>query len=255
MTTAAASSVAEVPSLARTTVRVVVAFASLVVFVGSLTVLFLAGRAVMDIGGSCASGGPYVVARTCPKGTGWMAPVSIFVGLGAIIVHGLVSMRLPGPRLALLAWPALFLSLGWSFWEYGLDPPGGVSGDSVGWIVCGVVFVLMGGAPLLLVVTSAAGRRNLLWGDALAEEPTSRTEAVRSSARELVPPVYRPRERRRRAARATTAAVDRVDDSTNGSDGDGIVDELERLARLHRRGDLTADEYAAAKARVLEGSS
>ena len=46
-----------------------------------LTVLYYCMRAVMEIGGSCASGGPYVVARPCPSGVGWMTPVSIFAGL------------------------------------------------------------------------------------------------------------------------------------------------------------------------------
>jgi hypothetical protein len=224
-------------SLLRTAVRVLVVFASLLVTVASITVLFLAGRAVMDIGGSCASGGPYVVARSCPKGTAWMAPVSIFVGLAAVLVYAVACLRLPGPRLVLLAWPALFLSLGWSFWEYGLDPPDGADGVAVGWIVCGVVFVLMGGAPLLLF-RSREALRGLLWADAIEDPAPPRREAVRASARELVPPVYVRHQRRERAA-------------ASASGDDGVVDELERLARLHRRGDLTADEYAAAKARVL----
>ena len=33
-----------------------------------LTVLFLCMRSVMDIGGSCASGGPYEIANPCPAG-------------------------------------------------------------------------------------------------------------------------------------------------------------------------------------------
>jgi hypothetical protein len=240
-------------SSVRTAARVLVVFVSLLVFVASLTVLFLAGRAVMDIGGSCASGGPYVVGRTCPKGTAWMAPVSIFVGLGAVLLYAVACLRLPGPRLVLLAWPALFLSLGWSFWEYGLDPPEGASGVAVGWIVCGVVFVLMGGAPLLLFVTSATARHDLFWGDATELVVTpSRRDSVREGAKQLVPPVYRPQHERRRAA-SRSAPTATEDDEVGGDDD--LVDELERLAHLHRRGDLTAAEYADAKARVIDGGS
>ncbi len=47
-----------------------------------------------------------------------------------------------------LAWPGLFLSLGWNFLEFAFAPPGG--GFAWGWLICGVVFVLMGGLPLLL---------------------------------------------------------------------------------------------------------
>jgi hypothetical protein len=184
--------------------------------------------------------------------------VSIFVGLVAVLLYGVVCLRLPGPRLVLLAWPALFLSLGWSFWEYGLDPPDGASGVAAGWIVCGVVFVLMGGAPLLLFVTSAKARHDLFWGDATELVVTpSRRDTVREGAKQLVPPVYRSRDERRRAAARSVPTVedDVVDgDGEVGRDGD-LVDELERLAHLHRRGDLTADEYADAKARVIDGGS
>ena len=51
-----------------------------------------------------------------------------------------------------LAWPGLFLSLGWNFLEFSFAPPGG--GFAWGWLVCGVVFVLMGGLPLLLAFKS-----------------------------------------------------------------------------------------------------
>ena len=46
-----------------------------------------------------------------------------------------------------LAWPGLFLSLGWNFLEFAFLPQGGLAW---GWLICGVVFVLMGGLPLLL---------------------------------------------------------------------------------------------------------
>jgi hypothetical protein len=40
--------------------------------------------------------------------------------------------------------------------------------------------------------------------------------------------------------------------STAPTSDDDLVGELERLARLHRSGDLGDDEYAAAKRRLLE---
>ena len=47
-----------------------------------------------------------------------------------------------------LAWPALFLSLGWNFLEYGFFA---VEGDWVwSWLFCGVLFVLMGAVPLAI---------------------------------------------------------------------------------------------------------
>ena len=52
--------------------------------------------------------------------------------------------------LVSLAWPALFLSLGWNFLEFGLKPPGAEPGELAwGWLICAVVFGLMGGVPLV----------------------------------------------------------------------------------------------------------
>jgi hypothetical protein len=125
----------------------------------SLTILFLSMRAVMEVGGACASGGPYEIAQPCPKGVGWMMPVSIFAGMGSALALALTAGT--GPKLWTLAWPALFLSLGWNFLEYGLDPPG-TAGNSPGFLVCAVVFALMGGAPL--VVLLRVGARATFWG-------------------------------------------------------------------------------------------
>ena len=51
------------------------------------------------------------------------------------------------PSFVSLIWPALFLSLAYNFFDYGAR--GGVQG---GWIVCGIVFALMGVVPLLWAV-------------------------------------------------------------------------------------------------------
>lgn len=128
-----------------------------------ITSLFLSMRSVMGVGGFCAEGGPYAIEVHCPKGVGWLMPVSILGGLIMLALYALAARRVPGPHLLLLGWPALFLSLGWNFWEFGLNPPVG-DGLAWGWIICGVVFVLMGGAPLLLFLNPDA-RRAVFWAD------------------------------------------------------------------------------------------
>ena len=116
-----------------------------------LTWLYLGMREVMEIGGACAEGGPYVVAQPCPDGV----PLLIVGGiLGGLVCLGLFlwfSSRLGGSyaALAALAWPALFLSLGWNFFEFAFDARGAEEGVVWGWLVCGVLFALMGGVPLL----------------------------------------------------------------------------------------------------------
>jgi hypothetical protein len=217
-----------------------------------LTVLFYCMRAVMEIGGSCASGGPYVVARPCPKGVGWMTPVSIFAGLASLGWMIAWDHGLSGPKWALLAWPALFISLGYNFWDYGLDAPG-EQGAVAGWIVCGVLFVLMGAVPLLALKMREV-RRTTFWADASASR--QRRLGARQSARivlETAKPTFPGR------SRATSpsppppppppspphAAPSGGDASTE------MIGELQRLAAMHRAGELTDDEFAIAKQRVL----
>lgn len=132
--------------------RLVGIFVGLAGLCAALTILFWSMRAVMEIGGSCASGNvPYEITRPCPKGTGFFMTGSIF---GGIFMFGLYAISaVGGPSLWPLAWPALFLSLGWNFFAYGIDPPFG-SGVAPGWLICGVLFALMGGLPLLLLLKS-----------------------------------------------------------------------------------------------------
>jgi hypothetical protein len=223
---------------------VIVAWGSLAVATACLTVIFLVMRSVMEIGGFCASGGPYVIEDPCPKGAAWMMPVSIMLGLLALGVHAVASSGLPGPRFALLAWPALFLSLGWNFWEFGLDPGSG-SGTAVGWIVCGVVFVLMGGLPLVWLLGSPAGRRSLLWADGASstDRPT-----VRGTAASISPLALR------QLRSEPPTPPPRVPPRPSGTDdiaADDFTERLERLAAMYRRGDLSAAEFEAAKAKLL----
>ena len=156
-------------SPARRARRLVLQFVGLAGTVLGLTVLFLGMRSVMDIGGSCGSGGPYVVAQPCPDNA-WLLPVGIIGGLAMLAVYALSCFSDGGPRLAALAWPALFLSLGWNFLEYAFDPPGDAGGPVIGWLVCGVLFWVMGGLPLLVVLRDG---RALLWGPPPGAEPRS----------------------------------------------------------------------------------
>jgi hypothetical protein len=74
---------------------------------------------------------------------------SIFGGIAMLFVYAVSAAG--RESLWPLAWPALFLSLGWNFLEYGLDPPG-AAGVAPGWLVCAVVFGLMGAVPLWILL-------------------------------------------------------------------------------------------------------
>lgn len=201
-------------------------FAAVAGAAASLTMLFRSMRSVLEIGGSCGSGGPYQVVRPCPKGIAAITPLSIWVGIGFVALAAVAAMRLKVPSVAWLAWPALFLSLGWNFWEFGLDPPG-AGGLAWGWIVCGVLFVLMGGGPLVAAIGWA--RHGGTTGPRPAARATAKAAAVGTAVR-----------------RATTPPPFRDDD---------LVGRLERLADLHRSGALDDAQYESAKRSVLEGDT
>jgi hypothetical protein len=205
--------------------RILVMFTGLAIVSAGLTLVFLSMRAVMDIGGMCASGGPYVIAQPCPDGAVALMPLGIVGGLIGLWMYAVASSKLPGPRLTLLTWSALFLSLGWNFWEYGLNPPDGSDGVVWGWIICGVVFVAMGGLPLLGLANRDIAKQ-LFWADAPATASPVRPVPV---ARRPVTPPEPP--------------------------DDSIPAALERLSELHQTGALTDEEFRLAKQRILEDQS
>jgi hypothetical protein len=187
----------------------------------SLTVLFLSMRAVMRVGGFCASGGPYVIATPCPKGVAGLLIASIWIGVVLAIVYAFQSVKAKAPNFVALAWPALFLSLGYNFFAFAFDPPGGDGGTAFGWLICGVLFAIMGGGPLIGWLLS---RRH--GGDARA--------TIARAAAPVIPPSF-----------------PWLLGAPGGAGSGDIVSRLERLAELRRRGDITAEEYEAAKAQLL----
>lgn len=108
---------------------------SLVLVGLGLTWTFLGMRAVMDVGSTCADGGPYVSRQACPQG-GLMVFPGIPLALIAAFFGSSVAPGLRAPDLLLPFWAAIFLSLGWNFWEYGLR-----NGEALlAWVVCGALF-------------------------------------------------------------------------------------------------------------------
>jgi len=213
---------------------------------------------VMDVGGACASGGAYQIRQPCPTGVAWILPVSIFAGLAFLGIGAAGVFSQGGPRPYLFAWSALFLSLGWNFLEYGFDAPGG--GTSWGWLVCGFVFVAMGGAPLLALLSRSTARW-ALWGPSSTSDRGPVTTSSR--VRRAIPLGPRPGSAPTPAVVVTSAPVatplrgtpDCDGATADGTTGDGpsgdLVARLERLAALHVQGSLDDEEYARAKDAIL----
>ena len=142
-----------------------------VLFVASLTLVYQSMRSVMDIGGSCASGGPYVNARPCPDNVVWAMPLGIF---GMMAASGLSL---------LFTWSALFLALGWNFLDYGVNPP--LGGTSWSWLICGITFVVMAVVPLIFLLMPTTFRW-ALWGPVTEVVPGAGRAGTHRSPADLV---------------------------------------------------------------------
>ena len=110
--------------------------------------LYQAAAAVMSLGGSCASGGPYVIGVECPESVIVFAPIGIFgmmfaVGVALFVARGF------GVALVAWAWPILFVGLGLQFL---LEITGG-QGIVVN-LLCGIMFLVFGLVPVWFVISS-----------------------------------------------------------------------------------------------------
>ena len=141
----------------RSHLRVAGSLVSLSGFAACLTILYQGMRGIMRLGGFVASGGPYEIAHPAP-GWVWVVPVSIVAGLLFVGLGFLFGRSAGGLSLLILAWPALFLSLGWNFLDFALKPRSMGQGIVWAWLVCGVIFVVMGGIPALFFFKAFARR-------------------------------------------------------------------------------------------------
>jgi hypothetical protein len=199
----------------------------------SIALMFIEMRAVLDVGGSCADGGPYVSAQPCPQGT-WLMFLAIFGGFGwgALAFWAGASIGGRYRSMPFLAWPALFCTLGFNFLQYGVSPPGG-GGVELGFLIPGILFELIGGIPLAL------GLKYGGTGDTAAKD---RLRAAQLAAG-LRPSGTYP---------SVSDVLDHATERRTGADAaTDLTTELERLAGLHARGDLTDGEFATAKAALL----
>lgn len=124
-----------------------------------ITCLYLGMRGIMRLGGMVASGGPYAIEHPAPAWV-WIMPLSIIFGMVCFFLNLFTGPDDDGINLMALAWPGVFLPLGWNFLEFAF-PQTGVHGLVWGWLVCGLVFVLMGGLPLLFAFKAARERMKL----------------------------------------------------------------------------------------------
>ncbi|UMG91475.1 hypothetical protein [Nocardioides sp. TF02-7] len=132
-------------------VPVVVTYVCVLLVGACLVWAYLSMRAVMGVGGSCASGGPYQVATPCPEGS-WLIAVAIPVLVVATLSGSGFASTIGGPSLLLPMWALLFTSLGWNFLEFAFE-----DGFHFSWLFCGVLFWAMA-APAWWAMATALRR-------------------------------------------------------------------------------------------------
>lgn len=229
----------------------------LALLVGAIVAISYSVYQLLGVG-TCASGGPYVVARECPPGTERLAlaiPVAVFVMLFGAFLYA-TRGRAPGSNRepvgsALgLIWAGLFLGIAfacfWGVWGPDADPgPGG----KLGGLIVGFLFVPMGlaglvpmifawrdrspssGSPVQVQDLARTGNANL--GDLMAQMETQDAQQTQ------------------RAASGVPGQFTRVTSSDGVIVGDDVVGQLERLNRLRRDGAIDDAEYERLKARIL----
>jgi hypothetical protein len=141
-------------------------FVGLMGAVVALTWSGLMVRAVDAIGGACSwvPDGVDEVTPPCPDGMATIGLTALVGGALALTGYIKVGLRV-GPRLAILAWPALFGPMFWAVLDGNLHPdgPGGDTDYAVLWAVPEVaLFVLL---PLLVLLFQRAAWRQVLWSD------------------------------------------------------------------------------------------
>lgn len=211
-------------SRARLAGRLAGTYIGLTVLVCGLTLLFLGLDAALTGAHGCAAGrrGSCEVAA--------FVPVGILTAAGGLGCYLFANRLFAGPRIAGLVWPAAFLIIGFGFARTA------VAEQDWGWAVPAGLFALIGLAP----VAFWRGRtyRHMLWGPDEAEPRLPSWS--RSYQERWLTPVRLPGTR----VGGREAVPLRHD----------LVGELERLSALHRAGHLDDEEFAAAKARLLNGA-
>ena len=122
-------------------VRVSVVLLCLVAMGVGVAWLYWPMRALLDVGGVCAEGGPYVIETPCPEGSTLFLMLGVPLWMAGVFI-GLVAATIRAPLPVFPGWALLFGALGWNFLDYGLhaDPSGNIVAS---WIVCAIVFWLM----------------------------------------------------------------------------------------------------------------
>jgi hypothetical protein len=220
--------------------------------------LFLAGLAAFEYGlyelmniGTCASGGPYEIARPCPEGTfekALLLPGGLILGGVGIVVFALRGRRPGAPEGGwraspwLVGWAPFFIATGAVALIAGLGSDGADAGAAK-WtgIFLAAMFIPMGLVPVLWALTGGSSGRHRRAGafNPITNQVLRNAERTTAAARPQAgpaPPV------------APSRPASPVASTPVGGDP---VERLRKLGELRDAGVLSPSEFEAAKSRIL----
>jgi len=221
-----------------------------------ITLMFYGMRSVMDVGGACADGGPFVPAQSCPQGSPAALILGTFgwFGFGALTFVGGALVGGAWAGVGILAWTGLFAALGWNFLDYGLfnSPDGEIVW---GWLIPGVMFQVMAFAPLVIGGTIVGSMRAMsVSGPARRPGGSGRP----GGAPEVIwvsgpgQPAVQTAGAGRTSGPVNSGEPVPDDAAAPFTEGtQALLDRLERLADMRSQGLLDEAEYGTAKDAVL----
>jgi hypothetical protein len=210
-------------------------FALLVVLVGAAAIVAqCVGLPELLKTGTCASGNtPYVIANPCPSGIGGY--VALFGGGLTIAILAIVAAAIAGgASAALLLWGGEFVGVGTTVLIWALTHSNGPAGSKLASYIIAVIFIPMGGFPLLFGLRGALDRPQ--------KTKVSRPSRQRAFSLPGVPGDTP------QLPWATPAPAPMSQQQSGGHDQ---LAKLEQLAALHTSGALTDAEFQLEKSKLL----
>ena len=237
---------------------------SLAIGLGGIALMGIALSKVLDTG-TCASGGPYAIARECPKGSdawGFMLPVGFFAWMGGMLAS---KGGLTKPGAGQIVWTVAFAGGGVALLLKALTQPSLGPGSKLGIYIMASIFIPFGIAIWIPALVRLRRERRASPGPQKADAVVS-GDASRPVGQPGPVGDRRARMKMLNHLRSSGALTRAEFDQLKGDPARSAVDGghepsadrlalIQQLAGLKASGILTKDEFEAKKQTVMLGGS